>query len=271
MISFLFWNLNRKPLYRIVANLALEYEVDVLMLTECLIPAETLLIELNRGVERGYHYARSIGCRKVQIYCHFSSRFIEARFETDSLTVRHVNPPGVKDILLACIHFPSKLHWSESSQAIECTELAHNIEVEEKKVGHHRTVLVGDLNMNPFEDGVVSAGGLHGVMTRSIAGKRTRKVHGREYFFFYNPMWSFLGERPSGPPGTYYYSSSEHRVFFWNIFDQVLIRPDLLSCFSDKDIEILHADKTTSLLSSEGLPDVNAASDHLPVLFRLRL
>ncbi len=271
MVTFLFWNLNRKPLLNLVINLVLHHEVDILILTECLIPIESLLIDLNRTTGRGFHFSQSIGCRKVQIYCSFPPQFIEAKFETDRLTVRHMNLPGINDILLACIHFPSKSHWKESSQAIECTELANDINNEETKIGHRRTVLVGDLNMNPFEDGVVSASGLHGVMTRNIANKGKRTVQGREHFFFYNPMWGFFGDRPSGPPGTYYYRSSEQTEFFWNIFDQVLIRPDVLPFFDNKNIAILDSDGITRLISSEGLPDVESASDHLPVLFRLRL
>lgn len=271
MVTFLFWNLNRKPLLSLVTNLVLQHGVDILILTECLIPTESLLIELNHATGRRFHFSQNIGCKKVQIYCSFLPQFIEAKFETHRLTIRHVNLPGVNDILLVCIHFPSKLYWKESSQAIECTALANNIKNEEMKIGHRRTVLVGDLNMNPFEDGVVSASGLHGVMTRNIAGKGKRIVQGREHFFFYNPMWGFLGDRPSGPPGTYYYSSSEQTEFFWNVFDQVLIRPDVLPFFDNKDIMILDSDGTTPLISSEGLPDAKSASDHLPVLFKLKL
>jgi hypothetical protein len=35
--------------------------------------------------------------------------------------------------------------------------------------------------MNPFADGVVNANGLHAVMCRRIAGKRSRVVNGRQY------------------------------------------------------------------------------------------
>ena len=75
-------------------------------------------------------------------------------------------------------------------------------------------MLVGDLNMNPFEDGLVKTTGLHSVMSKSKAKEFSRVVQGRTYPFFYNPMWNLLGDETQGPPGTYYYSSSEHKAFF---------------------------------------------------------
>ena len=141
----------------------------------------------------------------------------------------------------------------------------------EKQVGHYRTVLVGDLNMNPFEDGVVGANGLHAVMSRRIAERQKRTVQNREYQFFYNPMWNFFGDETSGPPGTYYYSNSEYVVYFWNMFDQVLIRPQLLDRFKSTDLKIVHCIDTISLLSSSGIPDKYSKSDHLPIVFILNL
>ena len=212
-----------------------------------------------------------IGCEALHVFTRFSSDYIRPIYETDRLSIRHLNLPGLIDILLAVVHFPSKLHWDEASQAMECVELSSSIRSTERQVGHTRTVLVGDLNMNPFEDGVVSANGLHGIVTRGIAQRRSRIVQSKEYPMFYNPMWCCFGDMTPGPPGSYYFSSSTHKAFFWNLFDQVLIRPDLLSVFNNNDLTILESDGTRSLLTRGGLPDTKGASDHLPLLFRLEL
>ena len=256
---------------KIVANLALRYEVDVLMLVECSIEPSVLLTTLNRHRRSEYHYAPGRVCKKIEIFTRYPRQFIEPIYEEDRLTIRNLKLPGAIDLLLAVTHFPSKLYWNDASQTTESIELANSIRLAEKQVGHFRTVLVGDLNMNPFEDGVVSANGLHGVMSRNIAEKGTRVVQAKEYPFFYNPMWSLFGDATPGPPGTYYYGRSEHKVFFWNIFDQVLIRPDILPLFSNEDMEIVTSDGDTSFLSSQGVPDANIASDHLPIFFRIGL
>ncbi|MBL8205931.1 MAG: hypothetical protein JNM09_16975 [Blastocatellia bacterium] len=82
-------------------------------------------------------------------------------------------------------------------------------------------------------------------------------------------MWGFFGDGSEGPAGTYYYRHSGHVSYFWNIFDQVLIRPDLLPSFRNSDLAVLTDDGDESLLTSHGLPDVAGASDHLPLLFKL--
>jgi hypothetical protein len=270
MLSFLFWNVNRKPLQAIIANLVLHYKVDVLMLAECSIAPAVLLRTLNQSGESKYHYAPSL-CKKVQLFTSFDDKLIRPIFEADRLTIRRLSFQGRMDILLAVTHFPSKLRWSNESQAFECVELVNSIRMVENQVGHSRTALVGDLNMNPFEDGVVSTIGLNAVMSRLIASRRVRVVRAKEWPFFYNPMWSLFGDASPGPPGTYYYSGTEHKTYFWNMFDQVLIRPALLDLFSNQDLRIVETDGKKSFLSSDGLPDINIASDHLPIFFRLKL
>jgi len=269
MITFLFWNLKKKPLEWVVTNLALRHEVDVLMLVECEIPPPVMLRALNQE-ETQFHSSVS-RCDKVVIYTRFPRQFIKPVFETDRITIRRVTLPAMAEILLAVVHFPSKLHYSNSSQSFETTQLAEYIRLTEQEIGHSKTVLVGDLNMNPFEDGLVAAAGLNAVMTRKIASRKTRTVQSREYPFFYNPMWGHFGDATEGPPGTYYYSRSEQVTFFWNMFDQVLLRPDMIPFFEHKSLEILSTDGTISFLSDGGVPDQSVASDHLPILFQLDL
>jgi len=271
MTSFIFWNVHAKHLASRLAILAQRNDVDIIMLAENATPPADTLRSLNAGRKNLYYYVPSRGCDKIEIYARFSAEFIPAIYEDHRTTMRHLRLPGLNDILLAITHFPDKLHWSGDSQSFECIELSQKIRRSEKRIGHTRTVLVGDLNMNPFETGVVSANGLHGVMSRQIAERKKRVVQGKEYIFFYNPMWNYMGDYTSGPPGTYYYNNAEHRVFFWNVFDQLLVRPELLPFFKNEDLRVLDSDGETSLLSLSGLPDDDAASDHLPIFFKLTL
>jgi hypothetical protein len=124
--------------------------------------------------------------------------------------------------------------------------------------------------MSPFEPGVAGAKALHGVMSRNIANKGERTVQGINYPYFYNPMWSMFNDGTRGPPGTYYRSESEHMALFWYMFDQVLIRPDLLDYFSLRSLHIVDFDGKASFLSTEGKPKPSI-SDHLPITFRLEI
>jgi hypothetical protein len=123
--------------------------------------------------------------------------------------------------------------------------------------------------MHPFEHGMVAAAGLHAVMDRRIASRGQRRVNGKNYSFFYNPMWSLLGDASPGQPGTYYRQDSEQVAYFWKMFDQVLLRPSLLPMFDNTSLSILDSDGEISFLKSNGTPDGTLVSDHLPVLFRL--
>ncbi len=125
--------------------------------------------------------------------------------------------------------------------------------------------------MNPFEDDMVKTDGFHAVMDGRVASGIQRTVQERSFPYFYNPMWSLLGDISPGPSGTFYYRSSTHKAYFWNMFDQVLIRPELLSRFRTETLRILDTDGSSSFVNSRGTPDKGAASDHLPILFTMDL
>jgi hypothetical protein len=137
-----------------------------------------MLETLNRNPGSKFHLTDS-QCEKIVIYTRFSREFIQKKFDSERLTVRRLMLPRSEEILLAAIHQPSKLYWSDQSQSFECVELASTIRGIEKDVGHQRTVLVGDFNMDPFEAGIVAANGLNAVMSRNVAARqfpnRTRK------------------------------------------------------------------------------------------------
>lgn len=244
-----------------------KHQVAVLILVESEIPAGEMLSVLNRQ-EVQFHFPFS-NCEKIAIYTGFSGEFIRPLYESHRITIRQVVLPSGAEFLLTAVHMPSKLHFSEKSQISECINLANAIREVEEKLGHRKTVLVGDFNMNPFEYGVIAANGLHAVMTKDITLRRERMVQDKPYPFFYNPMWGHWGDANETPAGTYYYEKAEHDVYFWNLFDQVMLRPDVLPFFRNDDLKILTACSGKSLMTDKGLPDKDGGSDHLPILFTL--
>ena len=182
-----------------------------------------------------------------------------------------MEPPGKVEVLLVVVHLASKLYRNETDQTALAGRVRVDIEEAEARRQHCRTVVVGDFNMNPFESGVVGSEAFHAVMCREVASKGSREVAGQERFFFYNPMWSLFGDRSVGPPGTYHYNSGAVDNYYWNMFDQVLLRPGLITRFIDEDLLIVTEVDGRSLLTARGLPDKNVGSDHLPIMFGLNL
>jgi len=270
MVTFLFWNLFKKPLLDRVVRLVQTHEVDFLMLAECEMDQSEIEQSLRQTIDASFSLATSSG-GKTQIYTRLPTSSIAEQFNDPfgGLTIWRVDvgePPGV---MMAVVHCPSRVSWDKDDQSLQMTSLVKDIEHTEDKLEHRRTILVGDLNMNPFDLGVVGAQALHAVMTRQLARREERTVMGKSYRFFYNPMWSFFGDRTPGPAGTYYHRASNPGNLFWNIYDQVLLRPDLMDDLVD--LQILTNDGQADLVTQHGLPKESDCSDHLPILFRMKL
>jgi hypothetical protein len=268
MPNFFFWNTAGKPVEKLISAAAESHDVDLFLLAECSIDTRVLIRSLNsRG--SGYRRLRSSLCRRITILTRYSSDYIRPFDEGERYSISRVKMPAREEILLVSAHLPSKLEFSDASQAQECARLARLIIAAEESVGHQRTLFMGDINVNPFEAGVVGAGALHAVMTKNTAARNSRTIQGEDYRFFYNPMWSHFGDgRSDAPPGTYYYEKAEHVMYFWNIFDQVLLRPALAGSFRHEDLAVLTHIGSESLLSPNGRPN-KEVSDHLPLLLRL--
>ncbi len=270
MATFLFWNLNRKPLQDAIVALCHEHAVDVLILAESDIPPALLLEALNRGDATKFRMPLNLSPR-LSFFTKFPSDSFKSISDDGGIAVRHLVPPIGLDILLIALHLPSKLHWQDRDQTLHAVRVAQVIQEAEMQIGHGRTLIIGDLNMNPFEDGVVSANGFHAVMDKTVARRKGRTVQGKRWDFFYNPMWGRMGDGSQGPAGTYYYNGSGYVSFFWNTFDQVMIRPDLLDYFVEERLQVLATINGQSLLSPSGVPDTSFTSDHLPLLVTLQI
>lgn len=268
-IKFLFWNLNRKPIWALLSEIVSSRNPDLIILAECEEPTEAVA-ELNRHSSRLFHLTKTLGGKLELLSC-LPEPCVVPVADYSGLSFRRVIPPLGKEILLVGVHLPSKMFMSGEDQVMQCTTFAAKVKEVEEKVGHQRTVVVGDFNLNPFDVGLVSAQGFHACISRSIAKKGGRVVSGERYPFFYNPMWNCLGDGDSNPPGTYFYEKSSAVVFFWNMFDQVIIRPEMITAFLDASLEIISCTGEKSLLKSDGRPDGAVASDHLPLMFALNL
>lgn len=268
-MKFLFWNVKKNPLGPLVSQIVKENDVEIVILAECADP-DAILVDLNSGIKYPFHLTESQRTRVV-IYTRFSPEFIKTKYSHKFFTIRFISLPFKKPQLLVAMHLESKRYRSDIHRCVKAIDASATIRQVESDLGISRTVVVGDLNMNPFDMGVILADGLHAVMTRSIARKRDRLIGDQRYPFFYNPMWGRFGDTTKGPPGTYYKTMSSHDEYFWHTHDQVLLRPDLIDSFDEAKLHVLTHCGGIEFLIKSGTPDDSRVSDHLPLLFDLEI
>ena len=270
MVVLMFWNTGEHDNGEAVGHLCRDHEVDILLLAEAETGSARLVTEISRatGVRRTFWELPRLGSR-VRAFTHYAPGLVRPVFDDSHVKMLELRPPIGVSLLIVAAHLPSKLWTGPEDQKYRVRRLREDIVAQEGHLGHRNTVVIGDLNVNPFEDALTAADGLQGVMDRAVAARPARTVQGHAWDYFYNPMWSRLGDDSNGPPGTYWHAGSGLVSHFWNTFDQVLLRPDLLSCYDPAGLVVpTHAADQLILGLSSGAAGL---SDHLPVVLALSI
>jgi hypothetical protein len=268
MPTLAFWNLGRKKHVSTLVDFIEENGVEILVVAEQEFEAAELIVAHSERTGRSLYSPEIIESR-VRFYSAFPSERFRPVADDGHVSIKEYRPLVGESLLLVGVHLPSKLFQRESDQPFEAVRLISRIKEAEALVGHERTIVLGDFNMNPFEPGMVSSEALHGVMDRRIAEKGSRTVNAGTRRYFYNPMWSLMGDHASGALGTYFRGSGAYTHYFWNTFDQVLIRPSLLAAFQEEGLRIVETVGRRSLLAKNGPGLDRKISDHLPILLKL--
>jgi hypothetical protein len=267
-MRFLFWNVNRRPMASYIGKVATSELMDVIALAESTQPASHYLEILNQRTPE-WHIS-ACATDRLMILTRFPSRYFKEVLATEYTSVRLLRLPATESLIIGVVHLPSKLYTNKESQILIAGALNDDIERVETKQGHRRTILLGDFNMDPFETGMIAARALHAVIDSDLAAERTRSVHHRLYNYFYNPMWRHYRDEAGLPCGTYFQRRSEEACHFWHIFDQVVIRPEVIPLIPDA-IKVMTAIAGHRLIDSHGRPDIKRFSDHLPIMFEVLL
>ena len=269
-IGILFWNVAKQNVEDRIARIATKFGAQIIVLAESEMMPHRLTHALRNGSGETFKYLNT-QCKRLAIATSINPRFIEFRFEADRYSIFELKLPLTKSYLVNAAHGPSKLYWKQEDQAHFVRSLSASVRDVEKGVGHSRTIVIGDFNLDTFENPMVEAAGLNCVRVHSVAAKMggVRKYAGDEYPYFYNPMWNFLGDETVHAPGTYFYGKGGAVKHYWHMFDQVLIRPGIRQNLVYDTLRIVEHDGEDSLITADGRPDA-AKSDHLPITFKLK-
>lgn len=174
------------------------------------------------------------------------------------------------EFLLSGVHLQSKLHATNADREMVAGDLIYKIQESEELVKHKNVIIVGDFNADPFEDVMVKGNMMHAIPFADIViKKQSRKVAGKKYQMFYNPMWNFFGDL-NFPYGTFYYDAGGSMNFYHNIFDQAIFSANMTKHLDRENIKIIDSIKNCSLMDCKGNPNQEMFSDHLPIFFQIK-
>lgn len=272
MVSFLFWNVaGKQETIPFLGRLALTYGIDVFFLAECPDDANAVTHVLNRQ-GRGIYRIGDTVTTKVKGFSRLPASDFFPHFNNrkGDMTIWNLaaDDPGRVQVQIAAVHLLSKAGGATPAdgQAV-AAEISREIAEYEDNEGCQNALLVGDLNMNPWEPGMVLVSCLHASMTKRLADLPDREWRKEKYRRFYNPMWGLFGDLSPGPAGTHFWESSVASNHHWHMFDQVLLRPSLMNRL--RNIQILDRDGYASLVGPNGAATKDYLSDHLPILFQI--
>ncbi|MBI9041965.1 hypothetical protein [Lutibacter sp.] len=282
-ISFLSWNIDRKKNFEEeISRLVLdeEIEADILLLIEAenvddsLIESYTKLkrIFVNDGRETNLtpRFYSNLSIDEFQL--------VEIH-DTKRITFARLNIDGQEEIIVGGVHLPSKLECNSETQFKDARRISLDLKTmkDRKDIGHNRFLLLGDFNMNPFEPGMIEPDAFNAVLSADEALNNQRTDWYKKYDYFYNPMWSFMGDRNyiTGErklPGSYYFRKTRDvTLTYWNVFDKVILRPSLINLLDYKSLRIIEKNNIETLINDDYSLKDEAYSDHLPITFKMNL
>lgn len=259
----LFWNTHKNVnINDILSDLIVENNVDIAILAEYESDI-TKLVNILSGKHTTVSEYITIGSDKIRML----GRINNVIPQTQS---KHYSIQIIKNEYIICgVHLPSKLHDSTSGQrTIVVRQLLQDLATLENEKNIKQTIIVGDMNENPYEECCLDVRWLNSLPSRTDASRKTRVIQKETFEMFYNPMWNLFGDF-NGPPGSYYFNKGGTGNPMWHILDQVIIRPSLIQSFINNSLRIIDRTDKVSLLDKVGHPN-KKISDHLPIFFEIK-
>ena len=263
-MKYLFWNTHKNiDINPILRDLITENCISIVVLAEYTADINDLIRLLyDSGVIM--EHIPTVGCDRIHILGRIDFH-IEPQLQTDYASIQVIG----RDTILCCVHLNSQIYSDHvSRREIVIEQIINDILKLENGLNTTNTIIVGDFNINPYDNSCVNARYFHGIPIYEDAMRESRNIAGKEFRMFYNPIWNFLGDFKE-PYGTYYRSAADTFNPYWHIYDQVIIRPSLRSRFVDENLKIITGSANVSLLDKNKHPN-HSISDHLPITFEIK-
>lgn len=260
---------NKSNINKCISEIIIEKSCDVIFLAEY--PAEEILKlcnEVNVFSPQNYKPLPSYGgCSHICGLISNRYKTINVLHEDNRYAIFKIGmATGI--LLIAAIHNVSKMSGGTFDQLNVLQRICSDLTEQETKFQSKNSIMVGDFNINPFEETSVSPNSLFAIPYKEELKNTTAVRQGIVREKFFNPSWKFLSNQKA-PYASYYYNSSKSDNYYWNMFDQVIVRPRLINAFNMDSFSIITESETCQLMLN-GKPNKNNFSDHLPIFFNIK-
>ena len=257
------------PLARLVDRRA----IDLVVIVDCELSNRQIL-EAFAG--RGLDFSTlEIPHPKVRYFRRASALELTPVSDDERFQFVRLIVAGFEEILIGATHLYDRHNYPlPQSRRARASRHRQTLIDAELFVEHERTLLLGDFNMTPEEEGMVDALSSFGaLMSWDLAEAHSPPpAEGPPRFF--NPMWSLMGRAEA--PGTYYWDSTDHLNIYWQCLDGVIARHGLRGVFLEDTLRIITTipgldDREVALFHRAEKQWRVDFSDHLPIQFELQL
>lgn len=259
-MKFIYWNTKNFREIRAIIEICKEYSPDIIFLSE----TSSIFIDENTDqlAEIGYQNFKNPGCDRIVILSKVS---INIDLGIQSHYYTNVKVLGI-DVI--AVHFPATMHHHMSALRNHLLNFRNLINVEIGKSSETAILIIGDLNVNPFEAPMINFDGFMATNSPNARESVTNLGDCRETY--YNPTWMLFADNRF--PGTMKFprpSAVSFDILEFHFLDQVLLSQNLKNMLDGEIIETIK--ETSSFAFYNSRNNRVDYSDHLPIVYEFKI
>lgn len=268
-MKIIFWNIYKKELSSIIAEMIEQYKADIVVLAEAehLVGHRLITQMCEKGQEWNEIEIKAEG--NIKVFAKNQLKIIPHKEEKHFSSYKIYQNNTV--FLLTAVHLSSAMFKDETARDHFAGRISQQIEKIEETIyvqKERHSFVVGDFNLQPYSYGIAGANSFNATMSMEKAKTKSRVVHGERCLFYYNPMWELLGKRGSAYGSYYSDNDQQDKSIYWYSFDEVLLRPFLMNKFNWEYFDYIIEVNGRSLLKNSKI-NKEQYSDHLPLKFEI--
>lgn len=269
-INILFWNIYKKNLINVLAEIIMENQIDIIAMAECEnLDVQTLLNHLHA---REYFMKLVEICPENEDIKVLAKNCIKITPKEENKRFSTYQVWNNEDlVLLSVLHLDSGLFKEESARNIRAERISKQIEKIELEVygdNERKGIVIGDFNLQPYSDGIANVFSFNATRSISKAKKVYREVDKEKCWFYFNPVWKLMGDNALVQGSYYSNEDGQDKSIFWYAYDAVLLRPYFIDRFNWDNFRYIFRTENHALVSAETI-NKKDYSDHLPILFEI--